>query len=51
VEAFKRFEYELLEAGKDKGEYVDEIGWQRPVIIVKFQNHGNWNVATIVSAS
>jgi hypothetical protein len=44
VEAFKRFEYELLEAGKDKGEYVDEIGWQRPVIIVKFQNHGNWNV-------
>jgi hypothetical protein len=39
------YELKKWKHSKDsKGEYVDEIGWQRPVIIVKFQNHGNWNV-------
>jgi hypothetical protein len=48
VETFNRFEYELLAPGKDKIEYVDEIGWQRPLIVVKFRDHGNWIVIDAV---
>ncbi len=44
VEAFDRFEYELLAPGKDEGEYVAQIGWRRPVIVVKLRDHGNWDV-------
>ena len=44
VETFDGFEYELLAPGKDKGEYVAQIGWQRPVIVVKLREHGNWDV-------
>ena len=44
VERFYGFEYQFLAPDKDQGGDVAEIGWQRPVIVVKFRDHGGWIV-------
>jgi hypothetical protein len=44
VERFHGFEYHLITPDKHEGEDVAQIGWQRPVIVVKFSDHGNWTV-------
>jgi hypothetical protein len=48
VERFDGFEYQLLAPDKDQGEDVAEIGWQRPVIVVKFLDQGNWIVTDTI---
>src|SRR6266478_1337679 len=48
VERFHGFEYHLVTADKHQGENIAQIGWQRPLIVVKFSDHRNWIVIDTV---